>query len=769
MNHELTGKVKKYAKTMGADLIGIADPARWISAPFNRSPQALMPDCTCAIVMGFHYLDACVELGGQPDVRIPGPSVSNHIASEHANYTAFKLCKFIERAGYDALMVPATAWWNYRADEASPRGFSADITHYYAACAAGLGEIAWNNLCVTPEYGPRQRWITVVTNAPLVFDSMYNGEPLCDHCKLCEKHCPGQAFTKESEGTITVDFGEKAYTFKHKNLWRCAMGENFQLDSYMERPEVTDEEAVRKLCEDWATGSPDKRFSWKMGQCLKWCMPRSRRYFDRNFTSSPRRRRDAEADYSEKGLQKAYNLLTDVCKEIGISKVIAFGSEKLRDNGINLQQYMPTAKSAVSVIQYYPENCEGETARQCLRNALWLSKKLQDIGGYDVMVESGISHEQVLKLNPDTDIEGCYKIHTIITSIPFPCFVQEFETDSSFDRYESGAELSEYLKKIAFESGSDLYGVSNVERLNQVADQLEELCAEEDYFISIEQGFGEKANRMIDMKGKPKNPKAVDVKLHAKRPSDYLVNAKTVIVVGLSILNGSVKNVMKPPAYKAAHYSATVHKEMFYQNHEIALKLCKVLKANGYQAYATDDLVGLSSASYSFMLPDIRGNHLPAVCAGLGMLGKNGLAINEKYGSSVRYVAIVTNAPLNVDDLANRDDFLCKNCDKCISACPAMALKKDKTITIQIEDRKMEAAGLERLHCDWAMRYGLMKEAGPKCLGSTNDYPVPDVITRENLVETIKDSDRLQISNFAPIVEKCMIECPYNCTGGECI
>ena len=71
-------------------------------------------------------------------------------------------------------------------------------------------------------------------------------------------------------------------------------------------------------------------------------------------------------------------------------------------------------------------------------------------------------------------------------------------------------------------------------------------------------------------------------------------------------------------------------------------------------------------------------------------------------------------------------------------------------------------AELNKLRCDWAMRYGLMKEAGPKCLGSINDYPVPEKITRENLVETILDSDRLQISNFAPIVEKCMTECPYN-------
>jgi hypothetical protein len=68
----------------------------------------------------------------------------------------------------------------------------------------------------------------------------------------------------------------------------------------------------------------------------------------------------------------------------------------------------------------------------------------------------------------------------------------------------------------------------------------------------------------------------------------------------------------------------------------------------------------------------------------------------------------------------------------------------------------------DRLKCDWAMRYGLIKEAGPMALGSLNSFPVPKIVTRENLLSAIKESDRLQIQNFAPIVEGCMLKCPYN-------
>ena len=761
MEITFTQKLKKYATDNGADLIGVADLSRWCSAPFNRTPKALMPDCTCAVVMGFHYLDSCVELGAQPDLRIPGPAVSNHIASEHANYLAFKLCKFIEKNGYRALMVPATGWWNYRANDAAPRGFAADITHYYAACAAGLGEIAWNNLCVTPQFGPRQRWITVVTNAPLDIDPMYDGERLCDGCKLCERHCPGQVFDKESKGTITVDFGEKSYTFKHKNLWRCAIGENFQLDSLMKRPDNCNEETLRKLCEDWANGKPENRYSWKMGQCLKWCMPRKRRYFDRSFTSSPRRRRDVEADYTAQGVANAYELLCKSARRLKVSRVVSIRADELTEYGIDIKNYLPTAESALAIFEYYPENCEGDTLRQCMRNALWIAKILENEAGYDTLVESGIDNETVKKCCAEKN-GGLYNVHTIITSIPFDSFDAEFESLEKCGNPLSGEELKQKLKEIALQNGAELFGVSGAERVDGAVRCLGALYEGDEYFTVIEQGWGEKANRTIDMKGKPKNPKAVFDKPTVKTTADYIENAQSVIVLGLSMLNGSVKNVMKPPAYKGAHYAATVHKEMFYQNREIALYVCNELKKNGYRAYMTDDLAGLSSLCYSFLMPDIRANNIPAVCAGLGALAKNGLAVNEKYGSLVRYIAIVTDAQLPQDSLKGAHTLKCADCDKCVRGCPAAALRGDDTADIIIDGLRYPIARLDRMRCDWAMRYGLMREAGPKCLGSTNDYPVPDKITPEILTETVRESDRLQISNFAPIVEKCMLDCPYN-------
>ena len=62
--------------------------------------------------------------------------------------------------------------------------------------------------------------------------------------------------------------------------------------------------------------------------------------------------------------------------------------------------------------------------------------------------------------------------------------------------------------------------------------------------------------------------------------------------------------------------------------------------------------------------------------AGLGWQGKNLLLITPEYGSKVRLVTILTNAPLAVDSpIANR----CGKCRKCTEACPAGAIKGHST------------------------------------------------------------------------------------------
>jgi epoxyqueuosine reductase len=67
-----------------------------------------------------------------------------------------------------------------------------------------------------------------------------------------------------------------------------------------------------------------------------------------------------------------------------------------------------------------------------------------------------------------------------------------------------------------------------------------------------------------------------------------------------------------------------------------------------------------------------------AVLAGLGVIGKNSLFIHSVYGASVRLGTLFTDCPLceNKSEVDSRiTNSNCGECDLCVKACPANAIK----------------------------------------------------------------------------------------------
>ena len=60
-----------------------------------------------------------------------------------------------------------------------------------------------------------------------------------------------------------------------------------------------------------------------------------------------------------------------------------------------------------------------------------------------------------------------------------------------------------------------------------------------------------------------------------------------------------------------------------------------------------------------------------AKAAGLGWIGRNNLLVNEKFGSRVRLVTILTDLPLMTNFSCLKD---CGSCRVCLSVCPAGAI-----------------------------------------------------------------------------------------------
>jgi len=91
-------------------------------------------------------------------------------------------------------------------------------------------------------------------------------------------------------------------------------------------------------------------------------------------------------------------------------------------------------------------------------------------------------------------------------------------------------------------------------------------------------------------------------------------------------------------------------------------KGCEILKQNGFSSKAYADNSPLLERYLAYL-------------AGLGFFGKNGMLINEKYGSFVFVGYILTDCEMPCD--TPLDNSMCIGCNKCIDACPGNALGED--------------------------------------------------------------------------------------------
>jgi epoxyqueuosine reductase len=90
---------------------------------------------------------------------------------------------------------------------------------------------------------------------------------------------------------------------------------------------------------------------------------------------------------------------------------------------------------------------------------------------------------------------------------------------------------------------------------------------------------------------------------------------------------------------------------------------------NRLSSFLKERIPEISCKGYGDHSP-IDERHAAAKCA-LGVIGDNGLLINEKYGSYVFIADLVTDAPASLfGEYLQREPEGCEHCAACISACP---------------------------------------------------------------------------------------------------
>lgn len=198
-------KLINFLKAWDIDLFGVAD-IREARKEFNmnESVKMLFP---LAIVIAKRVISSVLE-----DITDHPTLLYFHHYRQLNNELdrlALRVASFIEKEGYRALPIPASQiidWKNQKAH----------LSHKKLGQLAGLGWIGRNNLLVNPQLGSRFRLVSILTDFPLPFDSIIEGD--CGNCFRCLSVCPAGAIHENPKEFNHIACFEKLDEFRKKGI-----------------------------------------------------------------------------------------------------------------------------------------------------------------------------------------------------------------------------------------------------------------------------------------------------------------------------------------------------------------------------------------------------------------------------------------------------------------------------------------------------------------------------------------------------------------------
>ncbi len=203
----LAAKVKKFCLENGAHLVGFAPVHRFEGAPWGHHPADFMQDCKTVVSIASRILDRGLDhtrMMPQGSEFIPDEHLrdvmqdymweteSHGPTSDLLSSLALRAAMLLQDEGYGSLHFRSSNEDRYgqRALGRRIKENTSIFSHKHAAVRAGLGEFGLNNLVITPEYGPRVRFASVITTAEIEPTPILK-EKVCLglSCGLCLKHC----------------------------------------------------------------------------------------------------------------------------------------------------------------------------------------------------------------------------------------------------------------------------------------------------------------------------------------------------------------------------------------------------------------------------------------------------------------------------------------------------------------------------------------------------------------------------------------------------
>jgi epoxyqueuosine reductase len=187
--------------------------------------------------------------------------------------------------------------------------------------------------------------------------------------------------------------------------------------------------------------------------------------------------------------------------------------------------------------------------------------------------------------------------------------------------------LREQLKKFCLKEGAVAFGiasVADVENLPRIA-------------------IGPTVKRITGTKSS-----------FTKKPTDVMHDAKSMVVFGILSIDDSFELAVRTGR---GEYDWPGYTPLWLMRHYVM----QHLKDEGYRVAYLYESTAFNSYKRVVRL------------AGIGAFGKNSLIISPEHGPWLRFGYFLTNADLEPDKPFEKD--LCGDCNRCVKACPAGALK----------------------------------------------------------------------------------------------
>jgi len=198
MDKKFTDKMFKRAKELGADMVSACSAAQMEKYPGAKEAiSKIDPQAKSFLIVGIRMVSSSVA-ASESNIRIA--QFSTKLLYEELARVGFALMRDLDDAGFTASPVPTYLPVPMMQDT---KGLIAELSLRHIAYEAGIGSIGKNGLLVTPEFGPRVRFLAIVTDAPLEPASP-NKENFCSECDLCVEACPTGALKRKGEEAIML-------------------------------------------------------------------------------------------------------------------------------------------------------------------------------------------------------------------------------------------------------------------------------------------------------------------------------------------------------------------------------------------------------------------------------------------------------------------------------------------------------------------------------------------------------------------------------------